>query len=115
MTSPLENDLETLAAALDLLALPYAELRAFLPPSGHSDDGVVDEAVGALREAMQLAPALLRNRTLDPDAAAEVLTCYLYLEGLMGDSTLRGAQAAQSDPRWEELRRLAARARATLT
>lgn len=114
MPSPHDAALDELAAALELLASNPADLRARLPPSGYSDEGVIREGTEGLRDAMQAVPPLLRAGALAPGAAADVLECFLFLQGLLQERSTFTLEAFTADPRWEELRGLARKAGAAL-
>src|SRR5690349_17064367 len=114
MPAPHDAALDGLAAALELLGSSLAELRARLPPSGYSEEGMIREGTEGLREAMQAVPPLLRAGALAPGAAADVLECFLFLQGLLEERSTLTVEAFTSDPRWGELRRLARVAQAAL-
>jgi hypothetical protein len=107
-------DLEDLRAALELLSMDYEDQRAFLPPSGYSQEGVLRECVDGLRDAIAQLPSLLRDGRLAPAAAAEVLACHLFVEALMRDSRLAAGEAFERAPEWAEARALARVAQAAL-
>lgn len=108
MSEPtLTAELEALCAALELLSLRYEDQRAFLPPSGYTEEGVVSECADGLRDAMWSGPALLRGGGLSPSAAGDVLECYLRMEGLLRDPATRTPRAFAEHPEWQRVRALA--------
>lgn len=109
-----DDALDELASALELLGSSHAELRARLPPSGYSEEGLIREGTEGLRDAMQAVPELLRSGRLAPGAAADVLACFLFLQGLLLEASACTVEAFTTDPRWEALRSLARVAHAAL-
>jgi hypothetical protein len=107
-------DLEALTAALDMLSWSPADLRAFLPPSGYTEEGVVSECVEGFREAMAGLPGLLRREALAPAVAADVVECFLLISALMDDSVTRTAEAFAHHAQWQRVRALAGAALAVL-
>lgn len=114
MTAPIDATLEDLASALEMVAWSWAELRAFLPRDGYTDEGVVSECVEGLRDAMGGVPDLLRRGLLAPGAAADAFECHLAAQQLMSDLETRSPKVFASHPGWRRVRALAAAARGAL-
>jgi len=112
--APPDPDLDDLAAAFELLALPYDDQRALLPPDGYSEEGVMRECVEGLRDAMARMPALTRRGLLSASAAASALDCHLFMEKLLQVAETATPQAFSTHPDWLRVRALAATAAAAV-
>ena len=106
--APPDPDLDDLAAAFELIALPYNDQRALLPPDGYGDDGVMRECVEGLRDAMARMPDLLRRGGIGALAAADALACHLRMESLVRDAERATPRAFAAHADWQQVRALAA-------
>lgn len=114
MSEPIPADLEALTAALDMLSWSAEDLRAFLPSSGYTDEGRVEECVEGMRDAMAGLPDLLRQGALAPAVAADVVECYLLILALRSDAATRTPEAFAHHAQWQRVRALAGTALAGL-
>jgi hypothetical protein len=101
-----------LVEAIQRLAQDAAEQERWL-----RDDGAwpsLDELVLTFDDVQGAAAALATDHFMSVDAAAEVARVAAQVHEMSGDSDIWEGEALRSEPAWEELRRLAARALAAI-